>query len=245
VNGLALKLTEEYGKGYSAQNLWLFRQFFLTYPGLARAEILYAVRREFGTGAILHASRGELTLSPSSNLAKGESPLAGIGYAVRSKSWQPGLLHPDLSWTHYRTLLRVDKPEARALYEIEAIKNGWSARGLEPQINNLLYERLALSRDKKGLLRLATKGHEVQRPADVFKDPVVMEFLGLPESPQLVETDLEQALIDNLHTLGPDQERKIFASRYKLHLPSEAELRAEIQREVRALGARAKSGGRI
>ena len=61
-------------------------------------------------------------------------------------------------------------------------------------------ERLALSKDKKGLLRLATKGHEVQKPEDIFKDPAVMEFLGLPESPKLVETDLEQALIDNLRT---------------------------------------------
>ena len=79
-----------------------------------------------------------------------------------------------------------------SFYEIEAIKNGWSARELERQINSLLYERLALSKDKKGLLRLATKGHEVQKPEDIFKDPAVMEFLGLPESPKLVETDLEQ-----------------------------------------------------
>jgi len=124
--------------------------------------------------------------------------LPEIGYAARSKSWAPGRLHPNLSWTHYRTLLRVEKPDARSFYEIEAIRNGWSARELERQINSLLYERLALSRDKKGLMRLAIKGHQVQRPADVFKDPMVMEFLGLPESPKLVETELEQALIDNL-----------------------------------------------
>src|SRR3990170_2014915 len=121
-----------------------------------------------------------------------------IGDAARSQSWKPGRLHPNLSWTHYRTLLRVDKAEARAFYEIEALKNNWAARELERQINSLLYERLALSKDKKGLMRLAIKGHEVQRAADVFKDPVVMEFLGLPESPRLVETALEQALIGNL-----------------------------------------------
>jgi hypothetical protein len=79
-----------------------------------------------------------------------------IGDASRSQSWQPGQLHPNLSWTHYRTLLRVDKPEARAFYEIEAIKNNWSARDLERQINSLLYERLAMSRDKSGLMKLAT-----------------------------------------------------------------------------------------
>ncbi|HSB78638.1 MAG TPA: PDDEXK nuclease domain-containing protein [Candidatus Methylomirabilis sp.] len=117
---------------------------------------------------------------------------------MRSESWRPGVLHPNLSWTHYRTLLRVDKPEARVFYEIEALKNNWAARELERQINSLLYERLALSRDKRRLMRLAVKGHEVQKSTDVFKDPVVMEFLGLPESPRLVETDLEQALINNL-----------------------------------------------
>ena len=68
---------------------------------------------------------------------------------MRSQSWKPGRLHSNLSWTHYRTLLRVAKPEARSFYEIEAIKNNWSARELERQINSLLYERLALSKDKK------------------------------------------------------------------------------------------------
>ena len=108
------------------------------------------------------------------------------------------MLHADLSWTHYRTLLRVDKAEARAFYEIEAIDNNWLARELERQINSLLYERLALSKDKRGLMRLARKGQEIRRPADVFKDPVVIEFLGLPESPRLVESELEAALLDNL-----------------------------------------------
>lgn len=92
----------------------------------------------------------------------------------------------------------MNKPQARAFYEIEALKNNWSARELERQINSLLFERLALSKDKKGLMKLATKGHDVQQPADIFKDPIVIEFLGLPETPRLVETDLEQALINNL-----------------------------------------------
>jgi len=113
--------------------------------------------------------------------------LGDLSVPAFGRSWRPGRLHPDLSWTHYRTLLRVDRPEARAFYEIEALENRWSYRELERQINSLLYERLALSRDKKGLMRLATKGQEIQQPIDIFKDPVVIEFLGLPESPRLVE----------------------------------------------------------
>ncbi len=109
-------------------------------------------------------------------------------------------MHPHLSWTHYRTLLRVGRSEARDFYEIESIRNAWSAREMERQINTLLFDRLAKSRDKKGLMRLAVHGQEIMQPVDVLKDPVVMEFLDLPESPRLVESKLEQALIDNLQT---------------------------------------------
>jgi hypothetical protein len=88
-------------------------------------------------------------------------------------------LRPQLSWTHYRLLLRVEKTEARAFYEAEAVNAGWSTRELERQINSLLFERLALSRDKEGVMELATKGHEVQKPEDLVKDPYVLEFTGI------------------------------------------------------------------
>ena len=335
-------LTRDFGRGWSVRQLAYVRSFYLEYGCLLNASKSNAVRSIFGAFGILHAVRAKSSAETQDAMRGGAAPqyLASgseILHAVRGESWKPGLLHPNLSWTHYRTLLRVDKPEARAFYEIEAIKNNWSARELERQICSLLYERLALSRDKKGLMRLATKGHEVQKPADVFKDPVVMEFLGMPESPRLVETDLETALINNLqsfllelgkgfafvsrqeritlegdhfyidlvfyhtilkcyvlidlktgklthqdlgqlqlyvnyfdrerrtagdnptlglilcaekndavvrYTLGEDQRKKIFASRYKLYLPTEAELRAEIRRGVRAMRAssRDKSG---
>ena len=320
---LSARLTSDYGKGYSKDNLFWFRRFYQGYPTLVDSK--FDAARQISDAL----SRKSVSQAPG-------DALPPILHVPRDESWYPGFLHPNLSWTHYRTLLRVDKTEARAFYEIEAIKNNWAARELERQINSLLYERLALSRDKKGLMRLAVKGHEVQKPTDVFKDPVIMEFLGLPESPRLVETDLEQALIDNLrtfllelgkgfafvarqerltldgdhfyidlvfyhtilkcyviidlktgklthqdlgqlqlyvnyydrerrtegdnptlglilcadkndavvrYTLGKDQQKKIFASRYKLHLPSEAELRVELRREVRALSAPTKMGG--
>jgi predicted nuclease of restriction endonuclease-like (RecB) superfamily len=97
-------------------------------------------------------------------------------------------------------LLRVETVNTRNFYEIEAVTNAWSARELERQIASLLFERVSKSKDKAGVLELATKGQEIQRPADLFKDPMVIEFLGLPESPRLVEANLETALIDNLQT---------------------------------------------
>lgn len=107
-------------------------------------------------------------------------------------------LSHELSWTHYRLLLQIERPEARAFYEKEAVAARWSTRELGRQISSMLYERLALSRDKKGLLALAQKGHEIQQPADLVNDPYVLEFTGLPQSSRVLESTLEQALIDRM-----------------------------------------------
>ena len=94
--------------------------------------------------------------------------------------------------------MRVTNERARSFYEIEAESNRWSVRQLERQINSLLFERLAKSRDKEGVLQLANQGQRVEQPIDVMKDPVVLEFLNLPESHKLTETDIEAALITHL-----------------------------------------------
>jgi len=142
---LSKKLTADFGRGFDESNLRNIRQFYLTYPKCD---------------------------------------------AVRHK----------LRWTHYRILMRVEKPEARAFYEIECLKNNWSARELERQKGTLLFERLALSKDKKGLMKLAHKGQEMQAYEDIIKDPYVLEFTGLSPQSKLYETKLEQALINNLST---------------------------------------------
>ncbi|MDB6095177.1 MAG: hypothetical protein JWM32_2739 [Verrucomicrobia bacterium] len=337
---LTQKLSRDFGPGYSLPHLKNLRGFYVAYPQLLGAGKSHAVRSLLPTAENGYAPRSLLqrpiTESPSRKLHTPDSETE-ISNALRSISeeWEPGQLNPNLSWTHYRTLMRVDRPAARAFYEIEAVKESWSARELERQIASLLFERLAKSRDKAGVMRLATKGHEIASPADVFKDPVVIEFLGLPESHRLAESDLEQAVLDQLqsfllelgkgfafvarqqrltlegdhfyidlvfyhvvlkcyvildlkvgklthgdlgqlqlyvnyydrekrtagdnptlgltlctdkndavvkYTLGADQEKTIFASRYKLHLPSEAELKAEVRRELKQITSMPKSG---
>lgn len=151
---LSTRLTNKYGKGFSLTNLKYIRQFYLTYQNVS------------------------------------------IGHAVRGESEK--MLSSNLGWIHYRVLIKVSRDDARSFYEIEAIKNNWSGRELERQINSLLFERLALSKDKNGVLELATKGHEINKPEDAIKEPLVLEFLNIPESHKLVESKLEQALIDNL-----------------------------------------------
>lgn len=102
-----------------------------------------------------------------------------------------------LSWSHYLFLMRMD-PAVRQFYEIESRTNNWTLRELERQFNSSLYERLAMSRDKKKVLQLATRGQIIEKPEDALKDPYVLEFTGLPELPTYTESQLEQRLIDHL-----------------------------------------------
>ena len=103
-----------------------------------------------------------------------------------------------LSWSHYLQLMRIKNLDERRFYEIEATKSTWSLRTLQRQYNSSLYERLALSRNKDKVMRLAQEGNVIEKPADIVKQPTVLEFLGLEESEKFSETDLESAIIDKL-----------------------------------------------
>lgn len=103
-----------------------------------------------------------------------------------------------LSWTHYQILMRVENPQARSFYEIECYNQQWDKRYLQRQIGSSLYERLALSRDKDEIIRLAKEGQTIEKPSDIIKDPVVLEFMGLKSDASYSETALESAIINKL-----------------------------------------------
>ncbi len=103
-----------------------------------------------------------------------------------------------LSWSHFRELIKIKESLARSFYEVEAVNNNWSVRELKRQINSMLFERLALSKNKKKVKQLARKGQIIENPEDAIKDPYVLEFLGLPEKSYYTESQLEQKLIDHL-----------------------------------------------
>ena len=109
-------------------------------------------------------------------------------------------LRHELSWTHYRTLLGVADHRARAWYVDEAVSQGWSARALDRQIGTLYFERLLLSGDKFGVMAEAQANIAAlpQVPREFVRDPVTLEFLGLPGTGKLLESKLEQALMDKL-----------------------------------------------
>ena len=108
-------------------------------------------------------------------------------------------LRPELSWTHYRTLLRVDNDAARLWYMNEAAGQGWTTRSLERQISTLYYERLLATSDRPAVENESKSNlAPLQTPRDFVRDPVILEFLGLPGVGKLLEADLEKALLDNL-----------------------------------------------
>lgn len=193
IEDLSRGLTGRYGKGYSNASLWSMRQFYLTYVDRSPT-ILYPLGREFGQQQILYPVGRELGKSGNPHLPSGELTPQQHPEGIESAAG----FHPDLSWSHYRALMRVENDEARQFYEQEAARNRWSKRQLERQINTLLFERLLKSRDKDGVLQLVSKGQETEHPIDIIKDPYALEFLGLPESHRLVESELETALTNHM-----------------------------------------------
>ncbi|MEW5896274.1 MAG: PDDEXK nuclease domain-containing protein [Nanoarchaeota archaeon] len=107
-------------------------------------------------------------------------------------------LSHQLGWSHYFELLKIEDDLERSFYEKQCINENWSVRELKRQKNSALFERIALSKDKKGVLALAQKGHIVEKAGDLVKDPYVLEFLGIAEDYKYSEKELEQNVIDNL-----------------------------------------------
>lgn len=140
---LSEQMTRDFGKGFTVTNLKYMRQFYLTFPNG-------------------HALRGEL------------------------------------SWTHYRLLMKVENDNAREFYMQEAVKSQWSTRQLERQINSFFYERLLSSKNKERVAAEVRDLEPAKKPEDIIRDPYVLEFLGLTQNDDFYESDLEQALITHL-----------------------------------------------
>lgn len=185
IESLSKRLTERYGKGFSEQSLQNFRRFYLVYA--ERITIPSPAGRESDPTAISSPTGRELVTSGNrypagSDFSSGFSPL--------------------LSWSHYRALMRVEDAEARDFYEREAAECGWSKAQLERQIQSSYYQRILANRGEAGLAateRERLPGQPIDA-GDVLKSPYVLEFLGLPDAPELRESAFEQAIIDNLQS---------------------------------------------
>lgn len=167
---LSTDMSAKFGRGFSERNLWNMKAFYLNFPipQTLSAESLKALKSE--------------TLSRKSAIQQTPS--------VK--------FEPQLSWSSYCELLRVEESLARSFYEQEAIRNNWSVRELKRQINSMLFERIALSKDIKAVMKMSRKGQIIEKPEDAIKDPYILEFLNLKEEKSYTESQLEQALIDKL-----------------------------------------------
>jgi predicted nuclease of restriction endonuclease-like (RecB) superfamily len=175
---LSTRLEAEFGRGFSLVNLSNMRRFFLLWQ--ERAQILQSTTEKLSlTSSQSRSTPGRSAIVQAATEKSGSSPFC-------------------LSWTHYVELRGIKDPDERSFYEIESANSGWNVRELKRQKASCLYERLALSRDQAGIKRLAREGQLITKPEDLFKEPLVLEFLGLKDRIRFSESDLESALISHL-----------------------------------------------
>lgn len=176
---LAIQLKERFGKGFSEQNLRNMRQFYLT----------YSIRQKPSSEFTNNKARA-ITQKTSAQLQNTDDQTDSI-YEKPSAKFK-------LSWSHYLVLMRIENLAERSFYEIEAFEQNWSEPQLKRQYHSSLYERLALSRDKSALMKLASEGQKIDKPQDLLKNPLTLDFLGLQEKHSYSESDLEQGIISKL-----------------------------------------------
>jgi predicted nuclease of restriction endonuclease-like (RecB) superfamily len=169
---LSGKLTKDFGNGYSEDNLNRMRNFYLLYNTRISATVL---------------RKSEIRKNK-------EEDKTGKLRTVFTKFQ----LYFPLSWSHYSFLTKIINEDERNFYEIESAQNNWSFRELQRQYNTSLYERLALSKNKKAIKVLCRKGQIINKPIDMIKEPYILEFLGLKKEKSYNESQLETAIINRL-----------------------------------------------
>lgn len=151
-------------------------------------------RAEYGTYLIKNLA---LALEPEFGSAFSERQLERFRQFFRNFQ-NASALRTEFSWTHYKLLISVESEDKRSFYEAEGVKNNWTSRELERQLNSQLYERLLLSNDKVSVLAVARKEKLPETASEIIKDPMVLEFLGLKRESYYYEKDLESAIITHL-----------------------------------------------
>jgi predicted nuclease of restriction endonuclease-like (RecB) superfamily len=225
---LSSKLKKSGLQGMSAQNLRNFRQFYLSYQCLSIVITQYFAKLsedspicQKASGESLKKAIGqkpsdqlamlpkEISQAPSDQFADNslqiqQKPSAEFqpinNQCVSKLSPQPEQLIKHFSFSHFVELMRISEPLKRAFYEIEGINGCWSVPQLKRQIESLLFERTGLSTNKKGMVETAHSQNVPANIDDVFRDPYILEFTGLPERHEYSESDLESALIGHIQS---------------------------------------------
>lgn len=171
---LSQKLTDKFGGGWSLETLKSARKFYSVYaPQVIGSTSLTKSAKRTGITNLVN-SVDQIQIAPA-------EPHKFV-----------------LSWSHYLVLMRIKDDSARNFYEVECAKQNWSVRWLQRQVGSSLYERIALSSDRDKVVRMAKEGEIIEKPADIIKNPVTLEFLGLKPDAAYSETKLENAIIDKM-----------------------------------------------
>jgi len=178
MRGLADFLTERFGRGFSLSTLKNAKQFYNVYsPSIQKAMSAKSSHEKSQT--LLSFFENQSTTLKSQTMFSQSYPFT-------------------LGWSHYLILMRIENEQERRFYEIEAEHQNWTYRQLKRQYGSSLYERLALSRDKDAVMKLAKDGQVLEKSRDILKNPLVLEFLGMAERTEYSESELETAIINKL-----------------------------------------------
>ena len=176
VKQLSAKLQAKYGQGWGEDVLSNCRKFFIAYSASQISDTACRELPESDARSNFRHSVSEIQTAPA-------EPHKFV-----------------LSWSHYLVLMRIENTDARSFYEVECAKQNWSVRWLQRQVGSSLYERIALSSDKDKVVRMAKEGEIIEKPSDIIKNPLTLEFLGLKPDAAYSETKLENAIIDKMQT---------------------------------------------
>ena len=192
---LSKKLSLHIGKGFSRSNLFAMRKIFLFYKtvqtvsGQIPIELVQTLSGQIQNSRVIPVKSSKLAIKNKSKLILPDK---------KNRPYINTTLSLKLSWSHYCELLKVDDDLERSFYQQQAVIENWSIRELKRNKASALYQRLALSKDKKGILALAKKGHIIEKDIDIARDPYILEFLNIPDKEKYSEKQLEQKIIDNL-----------------------------------------------
>jgi len=180
---LSKDLTQLHGKGFSRSNIQRMKQFYQTYSILAEPS----------------QELDSICAVPPHKLQHADNDSDRICAVTTHKFGQKGAVAThQLTWTHYVELLKIDDPLERSFYEKQTIIEHWSVAQLIRQKKSSLYLRLSASKDKEGILKLAKEGQKILHPADIIREPYILDFLQIPEPYQLSESELEGRIISHL-----------------------------------------------
>ncbi len=178
----------------SSVNIGLLKTYWTIGKHIIEFEQRGKIKAEYGEQLLLKISKN-LTLQLGRGFSRSNLSYMRLLYLRYPKC---ETLSHILSWSHYYELLKIDDDLERNFYESQAINENWSIRELKRQINSALFHRLALSKDKAGILKLSREGQIIETENDIIKGPYILEFLNIPEKDKYCEKDLEKRIIDHL-----------------------------------------------